>query len=238
MNLPAPISRDRFDPTREALFNPGAVRRCYLPHLELPTAAVCAELSRLAYIGNRRELTSLLNGVGFNQVIHYGVRGGSRAFLAQSTSLAVVAFRGTDSIEEWVQDIKFVPRGWPKGGKVHRGFAEALGPLWREMEADVRALPSPAVFTGHSLGGAMATLAATLWRPESLITFGSPRVGDETFASLLEILTVERFVGCNDIVPTLPPEALGFRHAGVCILSAKTGVSGFHQAMRWLSGNG
>lgn len=65
------------------------------------------------------------------------------------------------------------------GGKFHRGFATALKPLWKELEADVREVAPSAVFTGHSLGGAMATLAATLVRPDSPITFGSPRVGDE-----------------------------------------------------------
>jgi len=215
LNLPAPISQGTFDPSREAVFEPGRDRRCYLPHLKLPPAAVCVELSRLAYIGNRRVLTSLLKGLGFTQVTNYGARGASRAFLAQSEKVSALVFKGTDSIEEWLQNIKFAQRHWPPGGKVHRGFIEAFGPLWRELKADLTELKSPVFFTGHSLGGAMASLAATHVAPSGLITFGAPRVGDQAFIALLEKFSVDRFVSCSDLVPTLPPEALGFHHAGV-----------------------
>ena len=70
------------------------------------------------------------------------------------------------------------------------------------------------VFTGHSLGAAVATLATSLWPRASLFTFGSPRVGDADFAATLGSCHVERFVDCCDLVCRVPPEALGYAHVG------------------------
>uniref|UniRef100_A0A7S0PWN4 Fungal lipase-type domain-containing protein n=1 Tax=Asterionellopsis glacialis TaxID=33640 RepID=A0A7S0PWN4_9STRA len=75
-----------------------------------------------------------------------------------------------------------------------------------------------AVVTGHSLGGALATLVAfklagseKLWlpRPVKCITFSSPRVGNEAFAKAFGILEREGFLrhlrvtNQEDIVPAL-----------------------------------
>ena len=53
---------------------------------------------------------------------------------------------------------------------------------------------------GHSLGGAIANILAVDLRPNALITFGCPRVGDDQF---VEYLT-----------PTVPLPFMGYEHAG------------------------
>jgi predicted lipase len=54
-----------------------------------------------------------------------------------------------------------------------------------------------AVLTGHSLGGALAQLAAVELAQQgyniSLMTFGSPRVGDGTFANIINSLVSQNF---------------------------------------------
>jgi len=104
-------------------------------------------------------------------------------------------------------------------GRVHRGFARALGlvlPVLRKsLPEDSRRL----IITGHSLGAAMATLAASLLEPAELYTFGEPRVGNCTFANFMHRqcavgLIYHRYVDCCDIVSRVPPKWLGFRHAG------------------------
>jgi predicted lipase len=70
-------------------------------------------------------------------------------------------------------------------------------------------LETPILYTGHSLGAALATLAASLRPPETLYTFGSPAVGDAGFAATLEGAAIYRYVNCCDIVCRLPPGFYG-----------------------------
>jgi hypothetical protein len=75
---------------------------------------------------------------------------------------------------------------------------------------------------GHSLGGALSTLCALdlvkRGYTVKLVTWGSPRVGDAQFVSLVQSavengrLQIARFVNGLDIVPNLPPEKFGFKH--------------------------
>ncbi|CAJ0596871.1 unnamed protein product [Cylicocyclus nassatus] len=76
--------------------------------------------------------------------------------------------------------------------------------------------------TGHSLGGALASLAASYlvekrFAPSSkikLMTFGQPRTGDEEFADRFN-KTIDyafRVIHANDGVPHVPPEKFGYRH--------------------------
>jgi hypothetical protein len=99
----------------------------------------------------------------------------------------------------------------------------ALGAL-----ADCGALCVEAVFTGHSLGSAITTLAAVdfvghLAAPAyggivvaaNLFTFGSPRVGNQAFAgwagSILDLDRSSRVTREGDIVPRVPPK-VGRKH--------------------------
>src|SRR5262249_14299388 len=69
-------------------------------------------------------------------------------------------------------------------------------------------------YTGHSLGAALATLAATRRAPQAVYTFGSPRVGKEAFVRSLMSIPIYRVVDDEDVVTRVPPEILGFRHVG------------------------
>jgi triacylglycerol lipase len=95
-------------------------------------------------------------------------------------------------------------------GRVHLGFAEAATQLWPEIRR-LLGDPSrvmPLWVTGHSLGGAMATLASVRLMSEgydvrAVYTYGSPRVGDRDFRDCYELPNY-RFVNHNDLVPHLP----------------------------------
>jgi predicted lipase len=67
------------------------------------------------------------------------------------------------------------------------------------------------VFTGHSLGGALATLCGASVKDEipdlhvSVITFGSPRVGNKQFAEVFKAVDVSiRCVNGSDVVTMMP----------------------------------
>lgn len=144
----------------------------------------------------------------------------ARAMLVESTSalkFAVLVFRGTEqNIKDFWTDLRVgsqtlrhlsVPA-------VHQGFKDALDLIWDGIDAELSMLQGPLFYTGHSLGAALATLAAARRRPDALYTFGSPRVGNKLFATSLSGLPVHRVVDDEDIVATVPPEALGYFHVG------------------------
>jgi predicted lipase len=99
------------------------------------------------------------------------------------------------------------------GGEIHLGFALLMEKIWSKTQSLIEQLkPHKICLTGHSLGGALATLAAYRLRnqdfPISVYTFGAPRVGDSAFASRYEDSKVLHFriENKNDIVPHLPPD--------------------------------
>ena len=136
-------------------------------------------------------------------------------FVADIDDAALLVFRGTDSIATWLTDGRIVQIEDPAyPGKVHRGFADALRGIWPQL---VDLLPRPAAgrplwVAGHSLGGALAVLAAVRLVNEghnvrATYTYGSPRVGNLAFYQGYRPLTY-RFVNNNDLVPHVPLEFL------------------------------
>jgi len=143
---------------------------------------------------------------------------------------AVVAFRGTmpSSMENWVENLdatsEEVEAGDERDGRVHKGFNEAWESVRPAVEralarAELRGLPVSV--TGHSLGGALATLAArhvaaALGREVAHVySFGSPRVGNAKFAERYNALLAGvtwRVTHWRDVVPGLPPAELWYRH--------------------------
>lgn len=117
-----------------------------------------------------------------------------------------------------MDDIKAIPEAWAGNGKVHSGFANALAEIWDQVAPALQTVAgSRLLFTGHSLGAAMATLAADLNVPASLYTFGSPRVEDATFVAALQNKQLDnhRYVDCCDLIARLPPDGfLGYVHMG------------------------
>jgi triacylglycerol lipase len=137
---------------------------------------------------------------------------------------AIVAFRGTDDIRDWLANLNVDRVNW-FGGNVHRGFHLAEESLAGRL---LEGLPEHATklwITGHSLGGALATLFAFRMQRaghnvSGLYTFGSPRVGCRCFAAQHDWLLREkhfRVVHNSDAVPRVPLP-LRFRHCGRLIL--------------------
>ncbi|MEJ2477187.1 MAG: lipase family protein, partial [Desulfobacterales bacterium] len=132
---------------------------------------------------------------------------------------AIVAFRGSEiwkkrvsfDLNEVVADLKtnidIRLTDWEQGGKVHRGFKEALDEFWPDLLPYIRKLTEKGCkiwVTGHSLGGALATLCGELYgNVQGVYTFGSPWVGNEDFKENVSV-KVYRIVNGQDIVSRLP----------------------------------
>lgn len=126
--------------------------------------------------------------------------------------ILTVAFRGTEkNHEDILTDIRFLP-WWDKDiGWCHAGFLKSVrdSNVWPILRKLIIKHPGHRViFTGHSLGGAQATIAAalmarTIHSPRALVTFGSPRVGRSLSGRWRSMRSI-RFVNAADVVPTLP----------------------------------
>lgn len=218
-----------YDSTRNALFHPGRTDNFFELGPLQNDAALCAEMSRLAYVKEASRLAPYLARAQFDQVQAIGYPTiGTQVFIAtrHGDALTVVAFRGSELEDpsDLFADAEFKLADWCDAagaalGKVYGGFARAAydEDIFRRVNVHLETLP-PAhrvLITGHSLGGALATLMAS-WRPAAhLHTFGAPRVGNAAFAAAVKNPVARRFVNCCDIVSRVPPEGvLGYTHAG------------------------
>lgn len=148
----------------------------------------------------------------------------------------IVSFSGTASIQDFLTDLSFIPvtqrtAAGCSGCKVHAGFYIA----WRSVADDVTKALSQLraqkpgytiTITGHSLGGALASLAYTDLKAAGVpiniaYTFGAPRVGNKAFADYTDKLsgasntqlgTLIRVTHNSDGVPGLPTNDMGFQH--------------------------
>ncbi|MEO8135818.1 MAG: lipase family protein, partial [Betaproteobacteria bacterium] len=134
--------------------------------------------------------------------------------------------RGTEQgLADWMTNLSLGKKRWEQGpARVHGGFLRALDSVWDEIAAELDRLSCPLFYTGHSLGGALATLAGARRTPVAIYTFGSPRVGDAAFVTLTAGLPIHRVDDDRDVVPTVPPQWLGFRHAGALKTVRESGI--------------
>lgn len=167
---------------------------------------------------------------GFGEDVRYIQKGDTEAYVAVhqggTSPFAVIAFRGTDSIRDLRTDLKFWRRNvWGlRGSRAHRGFRDALDEVWDDIVDTLRDVREkhgavPLHLTGHSLGGALALLAAQRLKDldpaVSVVNIGCPRVGNrELGEQIAESASIHRVVHASDAVPRLPPLLLGYRHVG------------------------
>ncbi|KAL8995052.1 MAG: hypothetical protein Q9169_005151 [Polycauliona sp. 2 TL-2023] len=141
-------------------------------------------------------------------------------------ALTVLAFRGSSSVRNFVADANFVakPTDICPSCTAHNGFWDS----WVEARTGVLAALKTAaashpnnrvIITGHSLGGAIANLAAAEIRKSGitadLYTYGAPRIAGRVLSDLITNQNKGgnyRVTHKNDPVPRLPPVALGFVH--------------------------
>lgn len=129
---------------------------------------------------------------------------------------AFVAIKGTASLYDALTDLNAGLKSSHTGFAVHQGFFYAFDSMLKELRQFISGLKGVRVIhcVGHSLGGAVATLAAD-WLTKNgsvpsvkLYTFGSPRVGLESFASKctsnLRPGNIYRVYHKTDPVPMVP----------------------------------
>lgn len=139
-----------------------------------------------------------------------------------------IAFCGTDQINDWLDNINAFQERALFGG-FHRGFWKSLNDVWTPLYEQYSKLRSkkkrPLFLTGHSLGGAMATVAAAKLIHEdrpftSVYTFGQPRAVSLETARIFNVEAAGRyfrFQNNNDMVTRVPGRLMGYSHIGSCL---------------------
>ena len=157
----------------------------------------------------------------------------TQAFIAGNDKDIIIAFRGTEPINftDWKTNFQLGKLAVPLANSnqkvhVHEGFWQALDLVWNDIIEGIRTFQDRGQsiwLTGHSLGGALAQLAAFRLSQSSdfsfsgLYTFGQPRVGTSGFARFSNRSYKNkffRFVNNNDLVTFVPPFFWGYRDTG------------------------
>lgn len=185
-------------------------------------------LSQLAYEEEAAKVATVLAGWQLTALLIFDRPGSglfpsarTRGFLAQGRGATVLSFGGTDPLvlSNWITNFRI---GCTAAG-AHRGFSEALDVMWSEISSALAKTPAPLLCVGHSLGGAMALLAALRAldeqgrAPAAVYGFGMPRPGNAALAARANAAfgaRIYRLAHGLDLVPSLPPVGLGFCHAG------------------------
>jgi len=159
----------------------------------------------------------------------------AHAFMLWKHNTIYVSFRGTKDINDIGYIINVKPKQIYKDAAVHTGFADQFMSLEEDISKDIRHIISEypitqIVFTGHSMGGAIATIASAMY--SSMLqninitchTFGSPTVGSDSFCAWFERGVDES--ACiqiqEDIIPKLPVNK-DFKHVSGGIILTPDG---------------
>ena len=179
-----------------------------------------AELAWVAYLEESSAQETVAQ-IDLRETLFFD-KDGSQAYMFANEHDCIVACRGTEP-KEWNDIRADLNAMWVVAetvGRVHRGFKREVDDLWPRLEKSLVENKKTLWFTGHSLGGAMATISAGRCFlshipaiPKQLFTYGSPRVGNNAYINHVNLDYV-RWVNNNDIVTRVPPTWLGYRHTG------------------------
>jgi triacylglycerol lipase len=189
-----------------------------------------AEAALLAY-ADETFIKGQCSNAGLTEVEFFNGQS-TQCVVASNENFVIAAFRGTEVfkpqenenireiIADFLTDSRFLLVDSGQGGCVHEGFKKGLKQVWEsnggtegvrhylDTIKNEGGRQRTVWFTGHSLGAALATLAADQYGAvQGLYTFGSPLVGDGDFGNDFHVHTY-RFVNNNDIVTKVPPAGI------------------------------
>lgn len=201
----------------------------YKTRLNHGNAYWMARLSQVVYKEDESEILKDLKkeDPGFISIDSVSEKN-AQAIFVEHKQYFCMAFRGSDETKDWLDNFTATKIDVPHfDAECHKGFYKHFEKIWQQLEdihkkrREEKTLPL--FFTGHSLGGALATIATAQWILDgdrqftSTYTFGQPRAVTLKLARTLAPMCGSRFFrfhNNNDIVTRVPPRAMGFSHVG------------------------
>jgi pimeloyl-ACP methyl ester carboxylesterase len=191
---------------------------------------VVLELAHLAndVYSPREQAASSVRARGWSEVIPFAEGAMAGCWVGTSDRrLWVLVFQGTNGAEDWRVNFDVIREKHPLG-MVHRGFWSAYQSLRRAMLAPLQTWNKPWFgfnrpqiwIAGHSLGGALATLATVdltddpRFRIQGTMTFGQPMLFNAAAAAQFDrrfSSSTIRVINGSDPVSRIPPT---YRHCG------------------------
>lgn len=190
-----------------------------ITELDLPTAKYCSTLVYALETATREKTTPKFPSLTLLTEVQGGV-------ILASQDVLWVVFRGSQTTEDWLTDFDLQQTSFLSARTssvttlhflsericIHEGFAARYQQIREQLLHAVQPYGSKMtiVVTGHSLGAALATLAGidlvtSGYKNVIVYNFASPRVGDHSFAQLVDqSVKVYRIVNLSDLIPTLP----------------------------------
>ena len=149
--------------------------------------------------------------------------GDTQGLIAATSDVMLIAFRGTESLGDWIGNIQITQVTRPYG-EVHEGFFDDFDVVRAQVARAISIAQTAGKkiwICGHSLGGTLAAIAAAELAIPAMVsgiyTYGQPRSWDgvaKGFFAEKYSGRFFRFVNDDDVVTMLPP---GFDHAGSLI---------------------
>lgn len=171
----------------------------------------CVTLSEAIY-KDKREYEIIAKERGYPHTKFFD-KADTQVAISYYDRTTIIVFRGTELFswgDIWT-NLRAIRYEWAGTGEVHGGYDSKVNAVFPKIQQHLKRRPTAnLIITGHSLGGALATICAArmeaisyMVNPDYLITFGSPTVGNEEFANSLRGESV-RFDNRGDPVPTVP----------------------------------
>jgi len=179
-----------------------------------------ATLASLAYNSPTKKVNDELIALGYEEIRFIDIDG-AQVYLVSNKDHTTIAFRGTEvtQFSDVVADLKAWKTKSKVSGKVHDGFYDEVEKVWKSIIFELSTMHKGKSLSicGHSLGAAMATICAARLSKAGyklvLYTYGSPRVGNRTFAKSIGCCH-HRWVNNNDAVTKVPMAIMFFKHHG------------------------
>lgn len=194
------------------------------------TGANAAAAAKVDRIRSRWQFDPVTQFRGHN--VEIGSIYDTTGVFGERTDAVVMSFAGTDlGVWETVAtDADFKA----DAEDIHSGFHKAANAVMDKIDAAIdlsQQRQKPLFITGHSLGAAIAIIAAKHasergHSPRAIYGYGTPRVGGTTFHSQYDNLlggVTYRSVNGRDLVARVPMRFLGYRHVGH-VLQVPTGA--------------